>query len=349
MTPSRNATILIVEDDRFVRHSLAVYLGSKGFTILQAENGRVGLEIFFQENPDLVLLDLRMPELDGLEVLAALAQQIGEVPVIIISGVGSREDAIESLRLGAWDFLVKPIHDMTLLEHSVNRALERAVMIRERQRYQQELEKTVADRTAELRHRETQLKKALVGIVDVVATIVEKRDPYTAGHEQRVASLAKAIAQEMGLASREIEGLHLAAIIHDLGKVAIPSELLSKPGRLTDLEFQFIQTHVQVGYDILHRMEFPWPLARLVHQHHERLDGSGYPQGLKDGEIVLEARILGVADVVEAMSSHRPYRPALGVDTALEEITRHQGMLYDTDVVEVCFKLFREGRFTFNN
>lgn len=347
MTTTHNATILIVEDDRFVRHSLAVYLSSKGFTILQAENGRIGLEIFSQKNPDLVLLDLRMPELDGLDVLAAMAQQISDVPVIIISGVGSREDAIESLRLGAWDFLVKPIHDMTLLEHSVNRALERAVMIRERQRYQQKLEKTVADRTAELRHRETQLKKALVGIVDVVATIVEKRDPYTAGHEQRVASLAKAIAQELGLGSREIEGLHMAAIIHDLGKVAIPNELLSKPGRLTDLEFQFIQTHVQVGYDILHRMEFPWPMARLVHQHHERLDGSGYPQGLKDGEIVLEARILGVADVVEAMSSHRPYRPALGIDTALEEITRNRGTLYDTDVVEVCYNLFKEGRFTF--
>ncbi|BCO08229.1 two-component system response regulator [Desulfolithobacter dissulfuricans] len=347
MTTTSNTTILIIEDDQFVRHSLAVYLGSKGYTILQAENGRVGLEIFFQKNPDLVLLDLRMPELDGLEVLAALAQQIGEVPVIIISGVGSREDAIESLRLGAWDFLVKPIRDMTLLEHSVNKALERAVMIRERHRYQQELEKTVADRTAELRHRETKLKKALVGIVDVVAAIVEKRDPYTAGHEQRVASLARAIAREMGLTSRKIEGLHLAAIIHDLGKVAIPSELLSKPGRLTDLEFQFIQTHVQVGYDILRRMEFPWPLAQIVHQHHERLDGSGYPQGLKDGEIMIEARILGVADVVEAMSSHRPYRPALGIDTALEEINRHRGTLYDADVVEACHNLFGEGRFIF--
>ncbi len=192
------------------------------------------------------------------------------------------------------------------------------------------------------------LRKAMGGIIQVISATVETRDPYTAGHQRRTADLARAIAGEMGLAEDQRDGLRMAGTIHDLGKVSIPAEILSKPTRLTEIEYKLIKTHSQTGYDILKDIDFPWPIAEVVLQHHERIDGSGYPRGLKGEEISLEAQILMVADVVEAMASYRPYRPALGVDAALEEIEKNKGILYDLKVVEVCLKLFREKGFGFD-
>jgi PAS domain S-box-containing protein len=191
------------------------------------------------------------------------------------------------------------------------------------------------------------LRKAMGGIIQVISDTVETRDPYTSGHQRRVADLARAIAQEIGLADDQLEGLVMAGIIHDLGKVSIPAEILSKPIKLSEIEYQLIQAHSQIGYDILKGIEFPWPVAAMVLQHHERMNGSGYPQGLKGEDILLEARILMVADVVEAMASHRPYRPALGIDAALEEIEKNKGILYDPEVTEMCLWLFREKGFRF--
>ena len=199
----------------------------------------------------------------------------------------------------------------------------------------------------ELQHTLAKLREALGGIIQTVASIVEVKDPYTAGHQRRVADLAQAIATEMGLPQEQIEGIRMAGLIHDLGKIAVPTEILSKPGRLNDLELSLVKTHPQVGYDILKRIDFPWPVAKIVLQHHERMDGSGYPQGLSGDEIMLEARILAVADVVEAMSSHRPYRPAHSIDEALEEISRNRGILYDPEVVDACVRLFTEKGFEF--
>jgi PAS domain S-box-containing protein/putative nucleotidyltransferase with HDIG domain len=189
------------------------------------------------------------------------------------------------------------------------------------------------------------LRKGLGGTIQAMALIVETRDPYTAGHQRRVANLARAISSEMGLSNEEIEGIRIAGIIHDMGKILVPAEILSKPGRLTENEFGIIKSHPQVGYDILNNIDFPWPVAEIVLQHHERLDGSGYPQGLLQDKTLLEAKILAVADVVEAMASHRPYRPALGVDKALEEISRNSGTLYDPEVVDACLRLFNEKGF----
>ncbi|MGD0280456.1 MAG: HD domain-containing phosphohydrolase, partial [Smithella sp.] len=189
------------------------------------------------------------------------------------------------------------------------------------------------------------LRNALGGTIRAIASIVESRDPYTAGHQRQVGDLARAIATEMGLSIDRIEGLRLAAIIHDIGKISVPSEILSKPSKLTELEFNLIKTHAEAGFDILKDIEFPWPVARIVFEHHERINGSGYPQKLKGGEILLEARILAVADVVEAISSHRPYRASLGIDAALEEIQNNRGIFYDETVVDACLKLFREKGF----
>jgi HD-GYP domain-containing protein (c-di-GMP phosphodiesterase class II) len=194
-------------------------------------------------------------------------------------------------------------------------------------------------------HHEEILRQSLEQSIKALSETVEKRDPYTAGHQERVTQLSVAIARELGLPPDAIRGLGLAAGIHDMGKISIPAEILSKPSKLTDLEYMLIKTHAQVGYDILKGIKFPWPIATMVWQHHERLDGSGYPQGLKGDQILMGSRIMAVADVVEAMSSHRPYRPALGIEFALQEIGKGRGNKFDETAVDACLKLFREGRF----
>ncbi len=192
------------------------------------------------------------------------------------------------------------------------------------------------------------IKKTLQATVQSIALLVETKDPYTSGHQQRVAQLALAIAQEMGLTADQQDFIYTASIIHDLGKVSVPSELLSKPTKLTEVEFNLIKTHSPSGYNILKDIDFPWPVADAVLQHHERMNGSGYPQHLQEDAILLEARILAVADVVEAISSHRPYRPSLGISFALDEISKNRGILYDANVVDACLKLFQEKNFTFS-
>ena len=199
----------------------------------------------------------------------------------------------------------------------------------------------------ELQQSYQKLKKTMDAAIDTMSRIIESKDPYTSGHQQRVSQLATAIAKELNLSPDKIEGIRIASLIHDIGKIGLPTEILSKPTKLTDIEFSLIKGHSQIGYDILKSINFSYPIAQIVLQHHERLNGSGYPNNLKDDEILLEARIIGVADVVEAMSSFRPYRPALGIDKALEEISKNKGILYDPEVVDVCLKLFKEKEFKF--
>ncbi len=191
-------------------------------------------------------------------------------------------------------------------------------------------------------------KETLDATVNSIAMIVETRDPYTTGHQLRVSHLARDIATEMGLTVDQKEFIGTAAIIHDIGKLSIPSEILSKPTKLTTLEFELIKTHSQSGYNILKDINFPWPVATVILQHHERMNGSGYPNKLKGKDILLEARIVAVADVVEAISSHRPYRPTLGINFALDEITQNKAILYDENVVDACLRLFLDKNYTFN-
>ena len=191
------------------------------------------------------------------------------------------------------------------------------------------------------------LRKAISTTIQVLVSALEARDPYTAGHQSRTANLACAIATEMGLTENIIEGIRMAGIIHDIGKLSIPAEILAKPTKLTNLEFSLIKDHPQIGYEMLKDVESPWPLAPIVHQHHERINGTGYPKNLAGDAIILEARILAVADVVEAMASHRPYRASLGIETALEEIEKNKGILYDEIVANACLRLFREKKYQF--
>jgi PAS domain S-box-containing protein/putative nucleotidyltransferase with HDIG domain len=206
----------------------------------------------------------------------------------------------------------------------------------------------------ERKRSETELKDSLEtlqtvmeGIIQAMAMTTEMRDPYTAGHQRRVAKLASVIATAMGLDQDQVDGIRLAGIIHDLGKIYVPAEILTKPGHISDIELSIIRTHPQVGHDILKTIAFPWPIAQMVQQHHERLDGTGYPLGLSGEDILLGARILSVADTVEAMASHRPYRPSLGIDAALEEINKHSGSHYDPQAVDICTELFKTKKFEF--
>ncbi|MFA5866507.1 MAG: PocR ligand-binding domain-containing protein [Actinomycetota bacterium] len=192
------------------------------------------------------------------------------------------------------------------------------------------------------------LEESFIGLIKALSATVETRDPYTALHQNRVTELAMAIALEAGLSADEADGLYMAGLIHDIGKIYVPGEVLSKPGKLSDIEYRLVRTHCDAGYKIIEGINFKRPVADIVHQHHERLDGSGYPLGLTGKDIIPEAKILAVADVVEAMASHRPYRPALGIDAALSEVKKHRGKLYDAKIVDICVILFTEKGFAFS-
>jgi PAS domain S-box-containing protein/putative nucleotidyltransferase with HDIG domain len=192
------------------------------------------------------------------------------------------------------------------------------------------------------------LQNATGDIIQAMSSTSEMRDPYTAGHQRRVKELAVAIGEKMNISKEQLEGVKFAGIIHDIGKISVPSDILSKPGKISKMEFEVIKSHSQVGFELLSRIEFPWPISKIVHQHHEHLDGSGYPNGVTGSDILLEARILTVADVVEAMTSHRPYRAALGIDVALEEIYQHRHDQFDPIVVDACMSLFNEKKFEFS-
>jgi PAS domain S-box-containing protein len=208
--------------------------------------------------------------------------------------------------------------------------------ITERQQAQDAVQNTV-----------TMLRKAMSGTIEAMALTVETRDPYTAGHQRRVTDLARAVAEKIGLPLEQIDGIRMAGVIHDLGKISVPAEILSKPGKLSEIEFNLIKIHPQVGYDILKNIDFSWPVANIIYQHHERIDGSGYPNRLSAKEILIEAKIIAVADVVEAMASHRPYRASLGMERAIDEVVQKRGIFYDADVVDACRVVVKEQNFVF--
>lgn len=305
--------------------------------------------------------DLRMPEMDGAAFLEEARKRCPECVRMIMTGYGDLDAAISAINQGkVYRFISKPWDSLELIQavkNAVNKhelQIERKRLLAvtrrqnvELQKLNKDLEKRVCARTEEIRENEAQLRKTLDklrstmgGIIEAMAITVETRDPYTAGHQRRVADLARAIADDMGLSGDKIDGIRMAGIIHDLGKISIPSEILNKPGGLSRAEFALIKPHPVTGYNILKDIDFPWPVAEIVRQHHERLDGSGYPDGLSGDQILVEARVLAVADTVEAMASHRPYRPALGIDAALEEISSKRESRLDPEAVDAVIRLF---------
>jgi putative nucleotidyltransferase with HDIG domain len=318
-------------------------------------------------------LDLRMPPgPDGIwlaERIRALDPYTEIVMVTGYSDTSTTPDKIAS-RVPPTDkllYLQKPFHNLEI-QHFAESLSTKWLGEIELRKIRNDLEGRIEQRTMELIKLNEQLKKdiarrenaeaevqstldklrsAMSGVVQAMALTVERRDPYTAGHQRRVSDLARGVAAEMDLPTHQIDGIRMAGLIHDLGKICVPVEILSKPGQLTEIEHTLIKDHPQVGYEILKEIEFPWPVAQIVLQHHERIDGSGYPVGLCGDDIIIEAKTLAVADVVEAMASHRPYRPTLGRGMALEEISQNRGVLYDADVVDACMKLLQEKGFQF--
>ncbi|HEX5363135.1 MAG TPA: HD domain-containing phosphohydrolase, partial [Gallionella sp.] len=333
---TNKGNILAVDDSPASLKLLTDLLKEDGYEVRSAISGELALRAASVLPPELVLLDVSMPGLDGFEVCRRLKEQeqTRDVPVIFVSALSETVEKVKGFELGAVDFVTKP--------YQRDELLARVRTHLELYRLRHHLESLVEERTTELRESEKKLRINLLDSVTALAAIVEMRDPYTAGHQRRVAQLAVAIAKELNLADHMIEGIHLAGVVHDVGKIQVPAEILSKPGRLTELEYRLIQEHVQSGYEILKTIEFPWPIAQILRQHHERLDGSGYPQGLVGEQILPEAKIMAVADVVESMISHRPYRPGLGLDAALAEIEANRDKLFDPAAVNACIKLFRE-------
>jgi HD-GYP domain-containing protein (c-di-GMP phosphodiesterase class II) len=272
-----------------------------------------------------------MPAMSGLE-LCSIVKSRYEADVIIISGYVDDFNYEDIVQQGASDFIQKPVRVTEFIAR-----LKRVLSERE-----SKMDRRNA--LADLKQNLDKFQRAMEGIVQAISVAVEIRDPYTAGHQQRVADLVYAVAHEMKLSDDDIYGLRMASVIHDLGKITVPAGILAKPGNLSALEYELIKNHVQAGYDILKKIEFPWPLADIILQHHERLNGSGYPQGLKDGEIMLQARIIAVADVFETIASHRPYRPSLGLQRAIDEIRENSGILYDEQVVAIFLRMIEEKR-----
>jgi putative two-component system response regulator len=337
----RNGHILAVDDTPASLRLLTDLLTAEGYTVRSAINGELALHAATVQPPDLILLDVSMPVMDGFEVCKRLKEnaELEDVPVIFVSAMSEMQDKLKGFELGAVDYVTKPFQREELLAR-VNTHLEL-------NRLRHHLEDMVEERTQSLRESEQRVMHNLLETVSAVAAMVEMRDPYTAGHQRQVAQLATAIAHEMKLSEWQIEGLNLAAVVHDVGKINIPAEILSRPGKLSETEFALIKRHPSTGYEILKVIDFPWPISQAVLQHHERLDGSGYPNGLSGDNILLEARILAVADVIEAMASHRPYRPGFGIDVALAEVEDKRGILFDADVVDAALRLFREKNFQF--
>lgn len=305
-------------------------------------------------------VDMKMPGIDGAETARQIWELDSGVFIVIVTAYSdATPDRIVHLA-GREDlfYLRKPfnIHEIKQFARCLTAqwALrqERNLLADRLKSANEDLEQQVEERTRELQKSEdelraslSRLRKALGATIEALAATAEARDPYTAGHQRRVANLARAIATEMGLPKDDIEAIRMAGAIHDIGKIRVPTEILNRPGRIQGLEMKLIRMHPEVGFEILKRIDFPWPVAQIELQHHERLDGSGYPQGLKDGEILIQARVIAVADVVEAMTSHRPYRPGLGIDAALAEIEKNRGILYDAEAVDACLRLFREKGF----
>lgn len=333
--------ILAVDDTPASLKLLSDILKEEGYEVRSAISGELALHSAFANPPELVLLDIRMPDMDGYEVCRRLKANPATkgVPVIFVSAVLDTEQKVQGFELGAVDFVTKPYQRGELLAR-VRTHLEV-------NRLRNHLEELVEARTRALVESEKKQRDSLLAFIAAIAATVEMRDPYTAGHQRRVAQLAVAIAHELNLPEDQTEGLYLSSVLHDIGKIRTPAEILTRPGRLTEIELRLIKEHSQVGFDILKSIDFPWPISQTVQQHHERMGGQGYPLGLKGEDTLLEARILGVADVVEAMISDRPYRAGLGMDAALEEITHGRGAIYDPDVVDACLRLFREKGFAF--
>jgi len=340
--------VLVVDDERSIRSTFEIFLSKEGHEVFLAEDAFSAIKISQEQELDLVITDIIMPKVTGMDLLVSLRIQNPDVPIVIMTGEPTVDTAQDAVKSGASDYLIKPISKENLIK-AARYSLEKKKLTDEKvklevenTKYRESLEILVDQRTKEL-------KQAVNGTVEIIVKIMEHKDPYTSGHQIRVASLAMAIARELSLSEDEINRIYFASYLHDIGKMLVPSEILSKPGKLSNAEFEVIKDHVKNGSSLTEGIKLENSISDLILQHHERMDGSGYPNGIKGDQIQIGAKILAVADVIEAMVSHRPYRPGFAIEIALDEIKTKSGVLYDEEVSKIAVKLFESEKFDFSD
>lgn len=333
--------ILVVDDEKSIRVTLGEFLKREGYDVMTAENAESALELLEACEYDTVLTDIVMPRRSGVSLLKEIHARQANTQVIMMTGEPTVETAVDAVRHEARDYLAKPIARADLLK-AVRQAVGYKLLLDEKKRLECENEEQKQNLERLVEERTQKMRQAMLNTAYAAAAMLDLRDPYTAGHQRRVGNLASTIGRKMGLSEDMQEGLNLIGCIHDVGKIMVPTDILNKPGQISPLEYELIKEHARKGYEVLRNYEMPWPVAEIVYQHHERLDGSGYPRGLKGTEINIETCIISVADVVEAMMTHRPYRPSLGLKAALDEIMMNRGVLYHPNVVDICVALFLE-------
>lgn len=333
--------LVLIVDDNPTNIDLLINTLKNEYRLGVSINGPRTLDYVSRQKPDIILLDIMMPGMNGFEVCSLLKAdpETNDIPIIFITAVDDVSRKIKGFELGAVDYITKPF-----LAEEVRERVRTHLALKS---MREQLEDRNINLESMVKEKTIELEKMLEATISTITRMAEIRDPYTSGHQQRVAELACAIANHMGLPKDKVQAVELAGILHDIGKIRVPTSVMNRPGRLHNAELELLKIHPEVGYDLLKKIPFKLPVADIVYQHHERLDGSGYPSHLKGDQILLESRILAVADVTEAQSSYRPYRPALGIETALNEISKNSGKLYDPTVVEVCLTLFREKLFNF--
>jgi putative nucleotidyltransferase with HDIG domain len=326
--------VLVVDDELSVCSVLVRALSREGFVALSASNGAEALNMLRQRDFDVVISDLKMPGISGLELLDQCRVEYPNLAFLIVTGEDDVHVGVEAMKRGADDYLVKPFQVHAVVRN-VQRALEKKRLELELERYHHRLEEMVEDRTQQLKAALDRVEVTYDETLEALGAALDLRDGETAGHSRRVALYSQTIAGSMGYSDEALKCLVRGAYLHDIGKIGIPDSILRKPGKLTPEETAVMRTHVRVGYELVRRIRFLAPAAELVLSHHERFDGKGYPRELSGGDIPLDARIFAVADMLDAMTSDRPYRRALPLSIAREEISRACGLQFDPEVVQV--------------
>jgi putative two-component system response regulator len=329
--------ILIVDDEEKICNILSRRLTREGYLCVTADNGREALNHFYKNTFSLIISDIKMPGMDGVELLKKVKSVNPNMMVIMVTAYPEIDMAVEAMRLGAYDFIIKPA-DLDFVVLSVKKALEKKRLEEEVDTYHENLEKLVEERTAKLQQAYRTLKKAHLDSVKVLSEAIDAKDPYTRGHSERVARMGLRIANYLGFAEERLEVLEYGALLHDIGKIGIKDEVLQKPGALSTEEYQYIQEHPLIGAKIVEGIDFFKDKIPMIRHHHEHFDGSGYPDGLIGESIPLEARIITIPDVFDAMASLRPHRKALPLQDILIELEKDKGRQFDPKILEIFLR-----------
>jgi len=359
--------ILLADDYAEARDTLAALLQQDGYEVITVSNGAEGMQMAETHRPDIIMSDILMPEMDGFEFCRSIKEhaELCSIPFVFYTATYvDEEDRHLARAVGASRFIVKPAPPEVLLQElrqvladyqQQRLEVPHKPLLKNRQLFQlhdQVVGHKLYHKIHELERErdmvaayEQRMRHMLIDVLVAISRAVGERDAYNKMHQVRVSQLARCIGQEMELDAEEVDGIRLSGAVHDLGKLHLPAEILNKPSKLSAVEYRFVQTHAEVGYNILKDIDFPWPVADVCYQHHELWDGTGYPRGLKGNEICLAARVVAVADVVEAMTHHRPWRPAKTMEEAMQEIEAGRGSRYCPDVVDATLCMIRENRF----